>query len=567
MPLNIPPALTELESGGESTPPPLPSDVTLPAAFDARKKWVGCIGDPETQGACGSCWAFAAVGVLSDRFCIFSCSSGLPPSLSPAPVSCAASGYLRGALTNGSANAQYEGFNRIFAAQALGAEVLFYKILGLVPSEDAAPAGADCSLSPASIDAAQWERFFTRAYRRARSGASVQERTSGLTDIALMELGSGLGLYLPMSAEDSVEVATQKIRMYFKFWDSNDDGRISLCEWRAAQSSGPVRLSVQKLLVCLTGEPVAPATVLTRSGDVVTAGELSSSTACVGGSLAGAWRYLRDSGTPIAACVGYTFQSGSVAASVLPRCMQLLGPESNRCPGFVSHGDWTLLRDLIRTSSAASAASSTRAARDRAMGLAGTRGESVVPSVSPLLHMYRALNAYSICNSEAHIRLELLTQGPVSTGYTLYADFVPFFQRAAATTAKTPAATPESLIYAWDRSSPSTGGHAVALVGWGATPRGAAYWVVRNSWGVEWGHSGDSDGPGGVPSNMRAGGYFWIRRGTNECGIEENVVVGQPDMASVVYPNTIRQPSEKDIASCHTMHPPGYNCIYKSSRL
>ena len=59
------------------------------------------------------------------------------------------------------------------------------------------------------------------------------------------------------------------------------------------------------------------------------------------------------------------------------------------------------------------------------------------------------------------------------------------------------------------------GYHAVTLVGWGqegATP----YWTVQNSWGEGWGEAGT----------------FRILRGTNECGIEENVVAAWPSKRS-----------------------------------
>jgi len=44
---------------------------SLPTEFDGRKQWPACIHPVLNQGNCGSCWAFAASEVLSDRFCIY----------------------------------------------------------------------------------------------------------------------------------------------------------------------------------------------------------------------------------------------------------------------------------------------------------------------------------------------------------------------------------------------------------------------------------------------------------------------------------------------------------------
>eukprot|EP00767_Chilomastix_cuspidata_P003062 gnl/Chilomastix_cuspidata/3184.p1 GENE.gnl/Chilomastix_cuspidata/3184~~gnl/Chilomastix_cuspidata/3184.p1 ORF type:complete len:1132 (-),score=342.42 gnl/Chilomastix_cuspidata/3184:547-3942(-) len=80
-------------------------------------------------------------------------------------------------------------------------------------------------------------------------------------------------------------------------------------------------------------------------------------------------------------------------------------------------------------------------------------------------------------------------------------------------------------IYTVGADATYKGGHSVNIVGWGED-EGVAYWIVANTWGPDWGQ----------------GGYFRIRMGTNEAGIESLVVGALPDTeaddcrATVLYP-------------------------------
>ncbi|GJT57236.1 peptidase C1A [Tanacetum coccineum] len=56
-------------------------------------------------------------------------------------------------------------------------------------------------------------------------------------------------------------------------------------------------------------------------------------------------------------------------------------------------------------------------------------------------------------------------------------------------------------------------GHGVAIVGYGETPEGVKYWIIKNSWGAEWGDKG----------------YILLERGIPEpegrCGINRNCAI------------------------------------------
>ena len=84
---------------------------------------------------------------------------------------------------------------------------------------------------------------------------------------------------------------------------------------------------------------------------------------------------------------------------------------------------------------------------------------------------------------------DLVSKGPVSAAFSVYADFPTY----------------KSGVYQ-HKTGQMLGGHAVEIIGYG-TESGTDYWLVKNSWNEEWGDNGT----------------FKILRGSNECGIEDDI--------------------------------------------
>jgi cathepsin B len=63
----------------------------------------------------------------------------------------------------------------------------------------------------------------------------------------------------------------------------------------------------------------------------------------------------------------------------------------------------------------------------------------------------------------------------------------------------------------WFWKDPMLGGHAIKIMGYG-TEDGTPYWLVANSWNTEWGDQG----------------YFKIKRGDDNCQIENSMINGGP---------------------------------------
>ena len=90
------------------------------------------------------------------------------------------------------------------------------------------------------------------------------------------------------------------------------------------------------------------------------------------------------------------------------------------------------------------------------------------------------------------MQAEILAHGPVFASFYIYSDFMLYTGGVYQASAEA-------------KAQGEVGGHAVMVVGWGTDEAtGLDYWLCQNSWSSKWGD----------------GGFFKIRRGTDECSME-----------------------------------------------
>lgn len=197
---------------------------------------------------------------------------------------------------------------------------------------------------------------------------------------------------------------------------------------------------------------------------------------CGGGQVTTPWSFIKRSGVPSGGQVKGTgpFGTGMCSDFTLPHCHHH-GPQGNDPypaegqPGCPSESSPMCPRRCLSTATA--------------------------PHDNFKNDEVKFDGRVSSYRTETAIMNAIMNNGPLECAFTVYEDFANYV----------------SGIYRHVSGS-YEGGHAVKMVGWGVE-NGEKYWKIANSWNPYWGEKG----------------YFRIRRGDDECGIESQVVGSSAD--------------------------------------
>jgi len=111
--------------------------------------------------------------------------------------------------------------------------------------------------------------------------------------------------------------------------------------------------------------------------------------------------------------------------------------------------------------------------------------------------LFQASSAYAVAKpgDVLAMQLEVMNNGPIAVSFFVFSDFMNYRN---------------GTYFRTSIASGPLGGHAVKLLGWGIDRVGTSYWLAANSWSPQWGMAG----------------FFHIRRGVDECGIEATPAAG-----------------------------------------
>ncbi len=534
----------------------------FPSFFHAAEKWPGCLPRPLYQGSCGSCWGFAAVTALSSRFYLESC--GLSGCKNYPQINFGSMNNV-----NSNINEIYK-FKKLYLTDAINnIDVNKNGLLSLKEWIDIIRDYQVTFSSQASpyIDRHYIAQILVYVLNFQSLGSIDLTNKAIVEERAVDAFNTWISLIKKNSTLDEIDESLKETSMT---QPAINEDFIDINALKELWLNEPITLSAEKLISCCN-------TCMELDYNTEKAAE---NPVCLGSTLDEAWSILRESGTTTVDCIGYNLDSWT-PGSYSPSCKEVQGPLYSFCSGYVIDKSNFQIGDRNDTKSTEWKTDINKLINkyeNSGMNpVAIPSTEKNIPWIDPQLFRFRAKNVYKVQNNVKSIQREILERGPVTTGFTIYPDFQYSFGTDGRggqlyNESVCPlGSSKNSLIYMWngkDKDKP-IGGHAIVIVGWGSyqwRTKSAdtgleisfevPYWICLNSWGQNWGTSGLSkySDRKGLPNDMTSGGYFWIVRGLDMCSIENNVIVGQPDIANISYPNVpnrygwgLPNPSTEDV--------------------
>lgn len=487
--------------------------LTMPTFFDSRDKWPGCLPPSLYQGTCGSCWAFAICTCLSARFYIESCGYG------------GCGNYPQ--MNQRSLNLGIDNINELYNFK----QITITNIHNFI--------NTDSNKNVVSLD--EWIDAVKRAHNNVLNKSGYDKFYSMQILVYMLDYQS-LGSIKFSKKNPNWDLIRDRAVRIFNEWKSSPN-EINVKEWKDQWMYQPISLSVEKLISCCFPTCFeSKSSILGKSKEEIIQ---QGTPQCFGNTLVDGWKLVRDIGVPTITCIGYNLDNW-VEGDPAPNCHELQGPNYEYCSGFsLSMGGWN---DVVEGELVDNEKNFTNPIN------ANNPNLSALPWSSQQIFKFIAKNAYEVNSDVGTIQREIMYRGPVTTGITVYPDFQDNFGSLGLggqkyKEGKNPLGSKEdSLIYIWDGRGEPVGGHAITIVGWGTywnklDSKYIPYWICLNSWGRDWGTNGypDITNRSGEPSKLKGGGYFWMVRGIDNCGIESNVCAGQPDLANITYPGIMEK--------------------------
>jgi len=537
--------------------------------------WKNALAPAKDQGVCGSCWAFSAVAMLASRF------------------------VCKANIIHGDLEQALEEIHQQYSIRKASLRLIF----------DLLDKSNKDKKSDNKITKDEWINAWRKNFKilqkacQGSTGASAKEFERrgcynwwhnydfkvALAQLTVNILMSSTTIGAKMLQEGSIAWAQknntdikdfekaleEQVAKEFDKWlvDYPGETSISLKKWQTYYEDRPLDLSVEVLLACCDPH-------------CMQINEWSKSSICKGSTLKDALYQLYTGGTFSSLCSGYNLElyTQDTAVQNPPTCHELLGPDYSWCfvatpqaaPNLSSY--YKQVTNYIKQ-----AEDSDR--RPIHIPSHFKNSKNHTPWVTPALFTFKCLKPRQVTSKTKpnvnDICKEIYENGPIITGIHLYADFVNKFggntnlggrfwrppKKKILKNWKL-----ENLIYGasekWGKNRGShMGGHAVLIVGWGSF-KGIDYWVIQNSWGTKWGlptrSARNPHSIGKKPdlktmsllekTKLHTGGFFFIKRGVNLCGVESNTWTAEPNVKNIVhqtteqkkYPKTYKWTSSKD---------------------